>query len=342
MRLGHAIALLSALAACGGTDLDALRHALADAGTASDAGITSDAGVVSDGGSLGDSTPDAGQPAGPTLAGCPMFPLSNEWNRDVSSDPVDAHSADYLAFMGAGSLTLWPGFGGIYGMPFAVVPSTQPRVPMSFLYSSQSEPGPYPFPLDVPIEDNVDHHAAVLVQGECKLYETFQTSRSGNGFYADSGAIFDLVTGAPRPDGWTSATAAGLPILPGMARYDEAVEKGEILHALAFIAGTTAHAYVAPATHSAGTSSSTWAPPMGLRLRLRADYDLSRFKGASLVIMRALKKYGMFVTDTGGGQNWFVAGSLDSRWSVTDLDQIKTVPASAFEVVKLGSVHAGG
>lgn len=337
MRLRHATALLAALAACGGTDLGAFRQAFLDAGV--NDGAPADAGV--DAGVIG--TSDAGQPpAAPTLAGCPMFPVTNEWNRDVSGDPVDPHSADYLTFMGAGSLTLWPGFAGGYGMPFAVVPPTQARVPMSFLYVSQSDPGPYPFPLDVPIEDNVDHHAAVLVQGDCKLYETYQTSRSGAGFYAEGGALFDLVTGAPRPDGWTSATAAGLPILPGLARYDEAVEKGEILHALAFIAGNTAYSYVAPATHSAGTSTATYAPPMGLRVRLRADFDLSKFSGASLVILRALKKYGMFITDNASGDKWYVAGSLDSRWSVPDIDQLKTIPASAFEVVKLGTVHPGG
>jgi hypothetical protein len=194
--------------------------------------------------------------------------------------------------MGAGSLYLHPDFGGQYGQPFAVVPASQERVPMSFLYASQSDPGPYPFPRDVPIQASEDRHATVLQQGACALYETFNTYAEGGGFHADSGARFDLVTGAARPDGWTSATAAGLPILPGLARYDEAVEKGEILHALAFITGETEHAYVAPATHSSGTSNARWAPPMGLRVRLRADYDLARFHSASLSVLRALKRYG--------------------------------------------------
>src|SRR3989449_11705378 len=225
MRIGW---VLLALSACGGPMVRSLSDA-ADAGmiAAGDAGV--DAGV-------------------PSLAGCPVFPLGNAWNRDVSSEPVDPHSADYLAFMGAGSLNLHPDFGGQYGQPFVIVPADQPRVPMSFLYASQSEPGPYPFPQDVPIQANEDRHATVLVRDECKIYETYNTYSAGSGFRADSGAIFDLVSGAPRPDGWTSATAAGLPILPGLARYDEAVEQGEIRHALAFIAGGTAHAYVAPAT----------------------------------------------------------------------------------------------
>src|SRR5207237_3097322 len=132
------------------------------------------------------------------------------------------------------------------------------------------------------------------------------------------GVLVDRASGPPRPGGWPSATAAGLPILPGLARYDEAVDQGEIRHALAFIAGGTAHSYVAPATHSSGSTNATYAPPMGLRVRLRADFDLSPFNGASLVILRALQKYGMFVTDSAGGQFWFVAGMQDARWSISD------------------------
>lgn len=347
MRIVPPIACLLVLCACGGSlraPSSAAPSPEADAGDASVGAPGSDPGPAA-------AAPDAGAPAadpspaavapGPTLAGCPMFPADNPWNRDVSGDAVDAHSADYLAFMGAGSLKLHPDFGGQYGQPFAVVPPGQARVPMTFLYSSQSDPGPYPFPPDLAIQVDVDHHATVLDQGACALYETYNTWPQGGGFHADSGATFDLRSGAPRPDGWTSATAAGLPILPGLARYDEAVEQGEIRHALAFVAGTTAHAYVAPATHSTGTSSAPWAPPMGLRVRLRADFDLSSFHGTSLVVLRALRRYGMFVTDTAGGEFWSLAGALDHRWPVQDLEQLKTVPASAFEVVQLGTVHSG-
>jgi hypothetical protein len=334
------------LAACSGRSLQSV--------IALDAGQLADPDAGADGGAAVGSADDAGPadagavdagPAaavGPTLGGCPMFPPGNDWNRDISADAVDPHSADYVSFMGGASLVLQPDFGGPYGQPFAVVPQNQARVPMSFLFSTQSEPGPYPFPQAAPIQDATDRHATVLSQGECKLYETYLTFPDGNGgFHADSGAVFDLDTGAPRPDGWTSATAAGLPILPGMARYDEAAQKGEILHALAFIAGSTAHSYVFPATHSSGTSSATFAPPMGLRVRLKASYDLSRYTGESLVILTALKKYGMYLTDSAGGSFWAVAGSLDSRWDVANLEQIKTVPASAFEVVHLNPVHAG-
>lgn len=272
-----------------------------------------------------------------------MFPADNAWNRDVSTDQVDPHSADYLAFMGAGSLNLHPDFGAPeYGQPFAVVSGSQERVPMTFLYASQSEPGPYPFPRDVPIQRDGDRHAVVLERDHCVLYETYNTYSSGPGFYADSGAVFDLRSGAPRPDGWTSATAAGLPILPGLARYDEVVEQGAVRHALAFIAGATAHAYVAPATHSTGTSDAPYAPPMGLRVRLRADFDLSRYHGASLVVLRGLQRYGMFVNDNAGGLPfWAVKGTQDPRWPTQDLEQLKSIPASAFEVVKLGSVVHG-
>jgi len=271
-----------------------------------------------------------------------MFPASNDWNRDISADPVDPGSDAYVSFMGGNSLMLQPDFGGIYGQPFLVVPASQAGAPMTFRYATQSEPGPYPFPQNLPIGNNADRHATVLSQADCKLYETYLTNADGRGgFTADSGAVFDLTTGAPRPDGWTSATAAGLPILPGMARYDEAAEQGVIRHALAFTAGATAHAYVSPATHSSGASTDAFAPPLGLRLRLKASFDLSHYTGQALVVLTALKKYGMFLTDNSNGGFWAVAGSLDSRWNVQDLDQIKTVPAGAFEVVQHGPVHPG-
>jgi len=328
----HQLAAVSlALWACGGSLAPTATGPVVPSPPAGD--VAADAGVVA---------VDAGvPPAGPMVAGCPVFPADNAWNQEISREPVDPHSADYLAYMGASSLYLQPDFGGPYGQPYVVVPQTQPRVPMSFLYATQSEPGPYPFPQDVPIQQNADRHATVLVQGECKVYETYNTYASGSGFHADSGAVFDLISGAPRPDGWTSATASGLPILPGLVKFEEAVEQGEIRHALSFVGGGTAHAYVAPATHSSGTSNAQYAPPMGLRLRLRADYDVSRFKGASLAVLRALQKYGMFLTDSAGGQFWAIDGAHDARWSIEDLDQLKTVPASAFEVVKLGAVHSG-
>ena len=276
-----------------------------------------------------------------SLGSCPVFPASSAWNTDISSAPVDPHSADYLAFMNASALKLQPDFGGPYGQPVEVVPGTQPRVPMSFLYARESDPGPYPFPANVPVDPSDDKHAVVVDTDNCLAYETYLTVPDGDGYHADSGAIWNLRTGAPRPDGWTSATAAGLPILPGLARYDEAVEQGEIKHALSFVAGQTAPFYVSPATHTDGTSTAPYAPPMGLRVRLRAGFDLAQFHGASLAVLRALKTYGMFLTDTAGGDFWAVAGTLDPRWPHDDLQQLKTVPAEAFEVVELGPLHAG-
>ena len=310
--------------------------AVADGGVAlSDAGVAADAGAA---------PADAGAvpPSGPSLAGCPMFPLDSPWNQRVDSLPVDAHSADYLAFMGAGSLMLHPDFGAPeWGQPFTVVTAAQARVPMSFTYAAESDPGPYPYPPDLPIQTADDRHAAVLDRDHCLLYETYQTRASGAGFAADSGAVYDLRSNLLRPEGWTSATAAGLPILPGMARYDEAVELGAIEHALAFTAGGSGHGYVHPATHSSGTSYAVGAPPMGLRVRLRADFDVSGFHGTSLVVLRALQRYGMFLNDNAGGTFWSVAGSKDPRWPTQDLEQLKRVPVSAFEVVQLGPIVRG-
>jgi hypothetical protein len=332
------------LAACGGTSAGSgqLVPVIPDDGGAADAGPLADGGAPDAGATL--PITDAGpavQP-GPSLGGCPMFPADNEWNRDISGDAVDPHSSNYLAFMGSASLMLHPDFGGPFGQPFLIVAAGQKRAPMSFLYSTQSEPGPYPFPQDLPIQNATDRHATVLSQGECKLYETYLTKADGSGgFHADSGAVFDLTSGASRPEGWTSATAAGLPILPGMARYDEAGEQGAILHALTFVAGDTAHSYVSPATHSSGSTDAVWAPPMGLRVRLKASFNLSKYTGESRVILEALKKYGMLLTDTAGGRFWSLSGALDSRWNSDNLEQIKTIPASAFEVVKLPAVQAG-
>jgi hypothetical protein len=307
--------------------------------TAADAGNSPDAGTAA---APADSGTPAPPPAGPSLAGCPMFPADNIWNRDVSGDALDPRSADILAFMGAGALRLHPDFGAPeYGQPFVIVGGEVPRAPMTFTYAGQSEPGPYPYPADLPIQSGSDHHGVVLNRDSCQLYETYMTARSGSGFSADSGAIFDLRTGALRPDGWTSATASGLPILPGLARYDEAVEQGEIRHALAFTAGASAHFFVHPATHASGTSGSSSAPPLGLRVRLRADYDLSGMHGTSLVIAHALQRYGMFLLDNANDSFWALAGAQDPRWPTQDLEQLKAVPASAFEVLQLGQLIPG-
>jgi hypothetical protein len=306
-----------------------------DEALAADAGH-SDAGNSDAGGA-------SGGDAGPTVAGCRIFPPDSEWNRDVSGDPVDLHSADYLAHLHAGTTNLHADFGSnpLYGQPVLIVSGTQARQPMTFLYAGQSDPGPYPFPPDIPIQGGQgstgDRHAVALDKDSCVSYETYLTYWRGDRFDCGSGAIFDLRSSALRPDGWTSATASGLPIISGMARYGEVALQGELRHALTFTAGSTAPFFVHPATHQSGTSNDAYAPPMGLRVRLRADYDLSRFHGAALVILRGLARYGMFVGDN--GSDWFIDGEKDSRWDDVDLDQLKTVPGSAFEVIRPGPLH---
>lgn len=278
---------------------------------------------------------------GATLGGCAAFPADNPWNADVSQLPVDPNSGQYLAHMHAATTNLHPDFGHDphYGIPVTVVPGSQRFVPMSFADSQQSDPGPYPFPRGVRIEGGAhasgDRHALVVDSGNCRLYETWRTFYRGPGFRAGSGAIFDLSSDRLRPDCYTSADAAGLPIAPALPRYDE-VAAGAIHHALRFTVAKTQAAFVHPATHFASSSADPNDPPMGLRVRLKASYDLSHVRGASLVILTALKTYGMFLADN--GSDWYVSGSTDTRWNDDDLNQIKSVPASAFEVVELGSI----
>ncbi len=285
-------------------------------------------------------SPAVGQ--SPQISGCAVFPPDSPWNRDISKDPVDTNSANYMAHMNANSKFLHPDFGSdpTYGIPYVVVPGTQPKVPMSFDYSDESDPGPYPFPSNAPIEGGTDstgdRHVLVLEKDGCLLYETFDSHFVGPGWHCGSGAIFNLGSNQLRPDYWTSADAAGLPILPGLVRYDEAVTAGEIRHALRFTVQSTQRAFIHPATHYASSNTDPNAPPMGLRVRLKANYDLTRFHGTSLVILAALKKYGLIVADN--GSDWYITGATDSHWDDEDLNQLKTVPANVFEVVQSGPI----
>jgi hypothetical protein len=353
MRMRQVVLVCAlALGACGGSSFadgvplpqsSPAGQPAADAGTPASA----DAGMPSQADSGTPAAPDAGPPApaGPMLAGCPVFPVDSEWNRDVSSDPVDPNTPTWMTHMGAGTKNLHADFGSnpAYGIPFEVVSGSQPGQRMQFRYASQSDPGPYPFPDDVPIQGGQDaggdRHAVVLDRDHCLLFETYDTHwlGSGLGYSAGSGAVFDLRSSALRPDGWTSATASGLPILPGLARYDEAAA-GEIRHALTFTSGTVAHAWVHPGTHY-GESSDPTAPPMAIRVRLKAGFDLSRFNGLSRTILAALQRYGMFLVDEANADFVSLSGASDSRWDDHDLDQLKTVPFSAFEVVQSGAVH---
>lgn len=270
----------------------------------------------------------------PELGGCPMFPADNPWNRDVSNDPVDPNSAAYIQSISAsGRPNLHPDFGSNpdYGIPYVVVPADQPMVPVEFVsWPDESDPGPYPIPADAPIEAGGDRHVLVVRSGECRLYELYRAAFVGPGWQAANGAVFDLRSNQLRPAGWTSADAAGLPILPGLVRYDE-VASGAIRHALRFTVWRSQRAYVPPATHWASDLTDPALPPMGLRLRLKADYNLAGVTGQSRVILEALKRYGMIVADN--GSSWFISGARDPRWDDEDLHQIKQIPASAFEVL---------
>lgn len=275
----------------------------------------------------------------PTVGNCPVFPADNAWNRDVSSLPVDANSDAYIAAISRdGDDYLHADFGALveYGIPYAVVPGTQPRVPITYVeYGDESDRGPFPIPLDAPVETGGDRHVLVIDGDNCMLYELYHATPVGDGWEAGSGAAWDLLSNRLRREGWTSADAAGLPIFPGLVRYDE-VAAGAIHHALRFTVAETQRAYVHPATHFASTSDDPALPPMGLRLRLNADYDLSAFHGQARVILNALKTYGMIVADN--GTSWFVSGATDPRWNDDDLNQLKTVPGAAFEVVQTGPV----
>ena len=279
--------------------------------------------------------------SGPMLGGCPMFPSDNPWNLDVSTLPLHPRSAQWVASVNSSRTTLHPDTGSNpeYGIPYVVVPSSQPLVPVTYTdYGDESDPGPFPIPADAPVEAGSDRHVIVLQSGTCRLYELFNARRSDTGWQASSGAVFDLRSNALRPAGWTSADAAGLPILPGLLRYDE-VASGEIRHALRFTVGTSQRAYISPARHFAGISDDR-VPPMGARFRLRRDVDLSRYRGHALVVLRALQRYGMIVADN--GSSWFISGATDRRWNDDDLGQLKTVPGSWFEVVDTGAVVTAG
>jgi hypothetical protein len=283
-------------------------------------------------------------PPPPREAGCPMFPSSDPLNEDISKLPASPRSARYVASIGL-TAHLHPDFGRnpAYGIPYSVVGAHQPEVPISFSeYGEESDPGPYPVPLDSPVEgagEEGDRHVLVLQRGVCKVFELWEAARSGAGWKAGSGAVFDLRTGALRPEGWTSADAAGLPILPLLVRYPE-VSAGRIDHALRVTVPRTQRGYIHPATHFASSSSDADLPPMGLRLRLAASYPLSSFHGAALVILRALKRYGLIVADN--GSPWYITGAPNPRWNEEQLLQIERVPGSAFEAVETGPVRRRG
>jgi hypothetical protein len=285
--------------------------------------------------------PSAPEPtASPALGARRVFPADNPWNTDVSAEPVDPNSAILIASCGVRNLH--PDFGSVYGIPYVLAGSATPKRPVSFEYADESDPGPYPIPDGAPIEGGAastgDRHVLVVDTAAWKLYELFDAHplNGGTSWRAGSGAVFDLSSNALRPLYWTSADAAGLPIFPGLVRYDEAVTRGAIDHAVRFTCPRTRRAFVSPARHYASSDTSSALPPMGMRVRLKASYDVSPHPAEVQVILRAMKKYGMILADNGSG--WYVTGAPDPRWDDARLGALKQVPSSAFEVVRMGQV----
>ncbi len=285
---------------------------------------------------------------GASLQGFLPFPADSAWNRDVSGDPVDPNSAAIIAFIGAGT-GLHPDFGaGLYagspiGIPYTVVASAaQPKVAVTFTaYGDESDPGPMPIPATAPVEGGSgstgDRHVLVLDRDACVLYELYRAFLQGDGSWAaDAATVWDLKANTLRPHGWTSADAAGLPLFPGLARYDE-VAAGAIPHALRFTVPVSRRAYVLPATHWASSNTNASAPPMGMRVRLKGGVDISAYPAQARVVLTALKRYGMILADN--GSPWYISGAPDDRWSNDQLATLSGIKGSDLEVVQMGTVY---
>jgi len=279
----------------------------------------------------------------PEAPSCPMFPADSFWHADVSKLPVDSKSATYVSSIGATN-ALHPDFGTVYagapnGIPYTAVAGTQAKVPVAFDFADESDPGPYPIPPNPPIEggpqSSGDRHVLVVDKDACELYELYAAYPQPDGsWHAGSGAVFSMTSNALRPAGWTSADAAGLAILPGLVRYDE-VAAGHIDHAIRVTVNATDARFIWPARHQAGTANAN-RPPMGLRLRLKGNVDISSFSPANQVILRALKTYGMIVADN--GSSWYISGAPDSRWNDSDLHNLGALHGSDFEAVDESSL----
>jgi hypothetical protein len=272
---------------------------------------------------------------------CPVFPKNNPWNQPVDKLPVVANSAAIVQSIGAGG-SVHADFGsGLYegapiGIPFTTVSRAQKKVHVSFDYADESDKGPYPVPTNAPIEggrsSSGDRHVIVVDRDACKLYELYAAypQNGGKSWKAGSGAIWSMKSNKLRPLGWTSADAAGLPILPGLTRYEE-LQKGGIDHALRFTALRTRRAFIYPARHFASNLNDADLPAMGQRLRLKAGFDVSTFPKQARVVLQALKRYGMILADN--GSSWYITGAPNKGWNNDDLHQLGRVKGSDFEVV---------
>jgi hypothetical protein len=298
---------------------------------------------------VGSAAAQASAPTSRHLPGtdCSIFPADDWWHADISKLPVDSHSKTWLSHMSPGS-KLHPDFGPSYGaqpvpygIPVTVVSNKHAKVSVIFQYASESNRVTYPLGSDTKIEGGAgatgDRHAIIVDKDTCKLYETWNTKKSSTGhWHAGSGAVWSLTSNALRPKGWTSADAAGLPILPGLLRWDE-VKAGHVDHAIRFTTDMTSTHFVWPARHAAGSTSSTAYPPMGARFRMKASYNISGYSKQAQVVLKAMKTYGLVLADN--GSPWYFQGTSDTHWPSALLDQLKMIPASAFEAVNTSSLE---
>lgn len=363
-QLACALCCLVTLPSCS----DGASPAQPSGGGSSQGGSTSKGGSTSTGGqtsgssgagsgSSGNPGAGAGTGSGATtgvpgkpgeVGGCPLFPATDDWNLDVSALAVDAAWTQKVQAL-VGTARIHPDYGvdgeDLYGIPLNVVPETQPLVPVTFdYYPEESDPGPYPFPGpdDVIIEGNSpescdgDCHLIVVQQGSCMLYEGYACEHRGGAWHCGNGAKWELgkVGYGQRPEGWTSADAAGLAIAPGLLRYEE-VRAGEVTHALRFTLDCTTNKYVKPASHYAvpGGCDPNDGPPMGTRVRLKASYDVSGLSASAQTVLNGMKKYGMILADN--GSNFYFQGEANRGWTEDDIEPLKDVPASAFEVLAM-------
>jgi hypothetical protein len=291
--------------------------------------------------------PSATPGAGPRVGSCPVFPGDNAWNRDISGLPVRADSDTLIDSIGRAD-HVHPDFGTEWegapiGIPFVTVGKSQRKVPIEFkAYGDESDPGPYPVPANAPVEGGAeadgDRHVLVVDTDDCVLYELYRAFPEGAGAWsADSGAVFQLGINDEHPMEWTSADAAGLPIFPGLVRYDEVVTEGALRHAVRFTVSRSRKAVVAPARHYASSSSDPSLPPMGLRLRMKRSYDCSSFSSEARVVCDGLKHYGLIVADN--GSDWYLSGAHDPRWDDDAIGDLKRITGDAFEVVDSGPIE---
>ena len=275
----------------------------------------------------------------PGAPNCPIFPDTNVWNKTITHLPVHRNSAALIRSIGIEE-ELHPDFGSnlTYGIPYNVVSGSLRKVRVRFYYDDESDAGPYPIPGKPKRESGGDHHILIVDRDSCKLYEIYDANRVNGQWSAGAGAIWNLHSNLLRRNGWTSGDAAGLPILPGLVRYDE-VLRGLIDHAMRFTAPRTRNAHIYPARHHAGESNNPTLPPMGLRVRLKNSVNISRFSPQNQVILTALKKYGMILADN--GSPWFITGVSDKRWNEEDLNELKQIRGNSFEAVDTNSLRNG-